>query len=159
MRRQGLMRRQAMCRHNAPSGGNASPRGNALSCNVSSQSLSSGGDALSRGNASSGNVLSQCVFRGDGDYRESVVAMHRQRQCQKSKFPKLWVPCIYLFIYIYIYHIYMYKYIYTGIFTYSCTAYQAHMKVCTANIYSKNVCICKYAYILFCICPNWRSGI
>ena len=74
MRRQEAMRRQAMCRHNASSGGNAS----------------------SRGHASPGNVSSQCVVRGDGDYRESVVAMRRQRvpqvmpSCGCPEFSSVW---------------------------------------------------------------------
>ena len=72
------MRRQATCRHNASSGGNAS----------------------SRGHASPGNVSSQCVARGDGDYRESVVAMRRQRvpqvmpSCGCPEFSSVWHPVL-----------------------------------------------------------------
>ena len=87
----------------------------ALSGNVSKQCVVRGY------NASSGNVSSQCVVRGDGDYRESVVAIRRQRQCQKS-YPSCGRPFIYIYykdtqshmyIYIYVYFVDIYVYMHT----------------------------------------------
>ena len=61
MRRQGVMCRQGMRRHNVSSGENASPGGN----------------------VSSGNASSQCVVRERVCRQECVVAMCRQRHCEK----------------------------------------------------------------------------